>query len=334
MISKLRAALVVLLLAAGITGGTAIMPIASAEAVGHASGHIVPPGAGGSAHAAKAKALTAFNGAGYYYAGGSQTYGGTDFSRGLGANIFISKPFVPNTPNGGGTYDHSLLDLIVNETTSGVAGNAMEAFVAVEPNVWGNFNPHLGVCAWHNSVDNGCYTGGTNWIDNPANPLNLGADLSADIGTGKSLIIVYASTGCGTASTGWWVQYAGTYVGCYTPAAFGGSTWSTAKFVQADGEYYYNGVNHPGTSNDKPCGDLGNGLYPGTGAGYIASLSTVNPSPAGLVSSFTLHPDTDSGAYSANWTVPGSTTRSIYIGGAGYKFVSGVATLPGTAGSC
>jgi hypothetical protein len=224
--------------------------------------------------------------------------------------------------------------LIVNETTSGVAGNAMEAFVAVEPNVWGNFNPHLGVCAWHNSVDNGCYTGGTNWIDNPANPLNLGADLSADIGTGKSLIIVYASTGCGTASTGWWVQYAGTYVGCYTPAAFGGSTWSTAKFVQADGEYYYNGVNHPGTSNDKPCGDLGNGLYPGTGAGYIASLSTVNPSPAGLVSSFTLHPDTDSGAYSANWTVPGSTTRSIYIGGAGYKFVSGVATLPGTAGSC
>lgn len=212
MMRKKLAAIVAAILI-GLTGTAA--GSAPAQAAPHAGRHIVPTGAGGgyavaSKHKASAKTLTAFNGAGYYYAGGSQTYGGTDFSRGLGANIFISKPFVPNTPNGSGTYDHSLLDLIVNETTSGVAGNAMEAFVAVEPNVWGNFNPHLGVCAWHNSVDNGCYTGGANWVDNP---------------------------------------------------------------------------------------------------------------------------DTDSGAYSAAFTAV-TTTRSIYIGGAGYKFVSGVATAPGNVGSC
>ena len=38
-------------------------------------------------------------------------------------------------------------------------------------------------------------------------------------------------------------------------------------------------------------------------------------------------------AYDAAFT-SGTTTRSFYYGGAGYKFVSGVATTPGNVGSC
>ena len=302
---------------------------APAQAASHR--HIILPGTGpgapGTVHA-----MTAFTGAGYYYAGGSQTFSGTDYVQGMGANVLVTQPFVPNTPNGG-AYDHSLADLVINETTSGVAGNAMEAFIAVEPNVWGDFKPHLGVCAWHNSVANGCYTGGANWVDNGANPVDLGSDLSADVGTAKTLIIKYFNTGCGTASTGWWVQYGSAQVGCFTPAAFGGSTWSTAKFTETDGEYYYNGVNHPGTSNDKPCGDMGNGNFPAVGAGYIASYTLYGASPSTLVPSLFLHADTDTAAYTAAFT-SGTTTRSIYYGGPGYKFVSGVATTPGNVGSC
>jgi len=275
---------------------------------------------------------TPFNGAGYYYAGGSQTFSGTDYVQGWGGNAYVAKPFIPNTPTGG-VYDHAVTDLVVNETTSGIAGNAIEAGIAVNRNVWGDFNPHLFVCAWHNSVDNGCWTGGANWVDNGANAVDVGSDLSADIGTSKAIIIKYFATGCGAASTGWWVQYGTAQVGCFTPTAFGGSTWSTSKFVQAFGEYHYNGVNNPGTSNDKPCGDLGNGTAPGVGAAYISSVTLYGASPGTLTPSLTLFTPTDANAYDAAFT-SGTTTRSFYYGGAGYKFVSGVATTPGNVGSC
>jgi hypothetical protein len=304
------------------------------QAAPHKGGRIVNPGHG-ITHRAPSAPRTPFTGAGYYFAGGTQTFSGTDFVRGIGANVLITQPFVPNTPNGGGAYDHSLADLVVNETTSGVTGNVMEAFVAVEPNVWGDFKPHLGVCAWHNSVTNGCYTGGANWVDNGANPLNIGADLTADIGTTKALIVRYVTTGCGAASTGWWVQYGSAQVGCYTPAAFSNSGFSTAKFVSANGEYYYNGVNNPGTGNDKPCGDMGNGNAGaiGTGAAYLSSFTIYDASPSTLTASLTLTTPTDSNAYTAAFT-SGTTTRSIYYGGAGYKFTAGVASTPGNVGSC
>jgi hypothetical protein len=174
-----------------------------------------------------------FNGAGYYYAGGSQTFSGTDYVQGWGGNAYVAKPFVPNTPTGG-VYDHAVTDLVVNETTSGIAGNAIEAGIAVNRNVWGDFNPHLFVCAWHNSVDNGCWT---------------------------------------------------------------------------------------------------NGAAPGVGAAYISSVTLYGASPGTLTPSLTLFTPTDSSAYDAAFT-SGTTTRSFYYGGAGYKFVSGVATTPGNVGSC
>lgn len=315
-----------------IGAALAVLAVALVAAAGSPAYATTPKAPKGFHMPGTKRALTAFNGAGYYYAGGSQTLSGTDTAGGLTANVLVTKPFVPNTPKSG-LYDHSLADLAVSATTSGPAGNAIEAFVAVEPNVWGDFNPHLGVCAWTGGVDVGCYTGGTTWVDYAPNATNLGADLTADIGTSKQLEILYASTGCGGRPTGWWVAYGGNWIGCYTDQTFS-TSFTSAKFLQAFSEYEYNGVNNPGTSNDKPCGDMGKGGTPGTGQSYIASLSMLNQSPSTLVTSFTLFTPTDQPAYDANWTVPGSTTRSFYYGGAGYKFTAGVASTPGNVGSC
>lgn len=277
-------------------------------------------------------AQASFNGSGFYYVGGSQTLSGTDTAGGLGANFLIVKPFVPNVLYGG-YYDHSLAELAVHATTSGTAGNTIEAGVAVEPGVFGDFNPHLFACSWSAGVDHGCWTGGTTWVDYGGNSLNIGADVSADIGSAKAIQIIYSASGCGTRPTGWWIAYGGNWVGCYTDQTWG-TAFTSAKFYQAFGEYFYNGANNPGTGNDKPCGDLGKGGTPGAGQAYISSLSLVSPSPSTLTTSFTLFPPSDQPAYDANWTVPGSTTRSFYYGGAGYKFTAGVASTPGNVGSC
>jgi hypothetical protein len=277
---------------------------------------------------------TPFNGAGFYYAGGSQTFTGTDYVRGLSANVLVTKPFVPNVTSGG-VYDHSLIDLVISETTSGVAGNAVEAGIAVNPNVWGDFNPHLFGCAWSASVAYGCWTGGTAFVDNGGYAVNLGSDLTADIGPlAKQLQVYWSNTACGADASGVFITYAGTSVGCFKQSTFSGG-YSTNKFVQAFGEYHYNGANNPGTSDDKPCGDNGNGNTPagsGSGAAYVGSLSIVNPSPGTLTTSFTKFTSTDSSAYDMVFAT--GSTRTFYYGGAGYKFVSGVATTPGNIGSC
>jgi hypothetical protein len=280
---------------------------------------------------------TPFNGAGFYYAGASQTLTGTDSASGLAANFLITQPYVPTVINNG-VYDHSLAELAVSATTSGTAGNTVEVGITESKDAYGDFKPRLFACAWTAGATVGCYTGGSTWVDYASNALNIGGDVSADVGTSKTISVTYASTGCGTRPSGWWVAYGGNWIGCYTDQTWS-TAFTTAKFYQAFGEYYYNGINNPGTSNDKPCGDMGNGLAPasggspGTGMAYIASLSLQNVS-MGLVTSFTLFTPTDSAAYNANWTVPGSTTRSFYYGGPGYKFVSGVATTPGNTGSC
>jgi hypothetical protein len=273
---------------------------------------------------------TPFNGAGYYYAGASQTLSGSDSALGWGGSVLVTKPFVPNVTNSSGVYDHAVADIVISQDTTGIAGNTVEAGIAVNRNVWGDFNPHLFACAWHNSVAYSCWTGGADSVDNGANPISLGSDLSADIGTSKAVQVYWANTACGTSSSGVFVFYAGTWVSCYKQSVFGAG-WTSSKFFQAFGEYHYNGANNPGTSNDKPNGDLGNGNAPGVGAAYISSVTLAFPSPSTLTTSMTLFTPTDSGAYSAAFT--GATTRSIYYGGAGYKFVGGVATLPGNVGS-
>jgi hypothetical protein len=275
---------------------------------------------------------TAFNGAGYYYSGVSATLSGTNNAAGWGGNVLITKPFVQNNPVAG-VYDHSLADIVVSKDTTGVSGDTVEAGVAVNRNVWSDFNPHLFVCAWHNGSTNGCWTGGTSWVDNSSNPVNVGSDLSADVGTAKAIQVYWANSGlCGGSTSGVYVIYAGTWVGCYPQSVFSAG-WTSSQFFQAFGEVHYNGSNNAGTSNDKPCTDNGNGNAGilANSAAYFGSLSYAFPSPAQspVISVFS---DTDTNAYTATLTAPGS--RSVWYGGAGYKFVGGVATTPGNVGSC
>jgi hypothetical protein len=243
-------------------------------------------------------AQASFNGAGYYYAGASKTMTGTDYVGGVTANVYVANPFVPNTPNGGGVYDHSLVELAVRDS-SGSVNNAIELGIAVERNAFGDFKPRLFGYTWNAGVASNIWNGGPNWVDYAPNPTNLGADLTADVGTSKAMGILYATTGCGSRSTGWWVSYGGAWLGCYTDQAFGAS-FTKGTYLQAFGEYYYNGVNNPGTSNDKPCGDMGNGTAPGTGAAYVASMTIQNPSPATLNTDWALAVPTDSSVYDVN----------------------------------
>lgn len=273
---------------------------------------------------------TPFTGAGSYYAGGSQTMSGTDYSQGLSGKLYVAKPFV-EAGAFGGLYSHSLAELAV-ESTSGANPDTIEFGWTVDRNVNGDTNPHLFGYTWKAGVPQ-CYNT-CGFVDNASNPINLGSDISADIGTAKLFQVFWSASACGPAASGWYLYYNGTSVGCYYAPVAVSAGYTTAKFVQAFGEYHYNGVNNSGTSNDKPCGDMGNGTAPGTGAAYISSLSLAFPSPSTLPTSFTLFSPTDSAAYNATWVVPTSPGTSFYYGGAGYKFVSGVATTPGNVGSC
>jgi hypothetical protein len=274
---------------------------------------------------------TPFNGAGYYYVQASQTFTGTDYVGGLSANAYVAKPFVPATVYGG-ARDHSLIALGISRTTTAL-DDAVEVGIAVAHDQFGDDNPHLYSCAWHaGSPVTGCWTGtGGPWVDDTGNATNLGTDLTADIGTAKQIQVYQSTLDCGLSANGWHVYYNGSHVGCWQPTAFTAG-WSTVKYVQSFGEYAYNGANNSGTSNDKPCGDMGLGGTPGVGQAYVGSLSIVNPSPGTLTTSFSLGAVTDSSAYDIAFA--SGSTRTFYYGKSGYKFVSGVATTPGNIGSC
>ena len=277
-----------------------------------------------------------FNGAGYYYASASQTISGDsdsngtqDYAVGLGANFLISKPYVPTTLYNG-HRDHSLASITVMDTGPAYS-EAVEVGWDVDYDAFGDSEPHLFACAFTGGgiSGNNCWSGGTNYHDNGGNATNLGAALTSDIGTAKAISVYYSAGSCGAASSGWFIYYNSVNVGCYDPSAFAAG-FDKARFFGAQGEYWYNGANNPGTSNDRPCGDSGNGNVPAAGAAYIASLSLVSPSPSTIATSFTLHTPTDTNVVNSAWT-SGTTTRSFYFGERGYTSGGGT---PGNKGSC
>jgi len=271
------------------------------------------------------------SGPGYYYAGAYQTLTGTNNAGGLSANIYIANAFIPagQCVSGG---DHSLMEIEASDTS----GNTVEFGWAEEPTAFGDCKPRLFASTWNAGTWSGCYGSGAgcNWVDNASNPVNLGADLSstAALCNGSSLACVkkftfyYSATACGAASSGWWLQYDGSFVGCFTPSAFGAGFTAVTQF-QAFGEYYYSGAT-------VPCGDMGNGkastgALGNTGPSYFGSVSLANPSPTTLTTSFTAMTSTVPAAYDI--TMVGTSGRTFAVSGAGYT--SGGST-PGNIGSC
>jgi len=253
--------------------------------------------------------------------------------------MYVAKPFIPSGScvSGGG---HSPMELSIRDA----AGNVVEVGVAAEPSAFGDCKPRLFASTWKGNGSgggtwNGCYdghTGGCWFIDNSANPINLGADLTttANLCNGTSLSCVkvfqafYSTTNCGFAASGIFVFYDGVSVGCfYSPAFYNNITPSHWTIFQGFGEYYYSGPN-------KPIGDIGNGISPTVALGvagpsYIGPVSLGNPVPSTLVTSFTAQPSTDGPAYDVGTLLGGKTFATS---GAGYRWNGSAYVTPGDVG--
>ena len=221
---------------------------------------------------------------------------------------------------------------------NGGTNNSAELGWVVYPAVFGDCDPHLFASAWSNGTWCGSYTGvGCNWVDNGAVATNLGANLAttAALCNGASLACVkqfnlfWSNTACGAAADGWWVQYDGLSIGCFTPSAFTGTFHSAQRF-QAFGEYYYSGAT-------VPCGDMGNGKDPtlalgNTGPAYFGSVSLASPSPSTLLTDLTANTSTAPAAFDVKLYVDvNGKHRTLATSGAGY---TSTGTTPGNAGSC
>ena len=339
-----------LLTALAVTTGTAITPAHADDAALAASisvpnvGHWTEAKAPGKwrfqGANKKTPAPTPFTGPGYYHASAAQTLTGTNYAGGISSKMYIAKPFIPSGScvSGG---DHSLMELAMRDA----AGNVVEVGWAAEPSAFGDCKPRLFASTWQGNGSggatwNGCYDGHTAscyFVDNNANPIDLGSDLTAtaNLCNGSSLSCVktfqayYSVTNCGPAASGIFVTYDGTSVGCfYQPAFYNNITPSAWTIFQGFGEYYYSG-------STKPCGDMGNGKSPtlalgNTGPSYIGPVSFANPNPSTLTTSFTAQTSTDGLAYDVG-TVAGGKTYAT--SGAGYTGGTPPST-PGNTGSC
>lgn len=277
--------------------------------------------------------------AGYKYAAAQQGMAGTDFVKGLSANIYIAAPYVDATSIPA-DKDHSLTELAVQGGTGN--GNIVEIGWASEPTAFGDNLPRLFASGWKLvggvSTWLGCYGEGCGWVDlTPGNSADdLGRDLSsyasaAFPGMAKNFS-VYNSTGagfsCGADATGgWFFYFLATAVGCLPNSIWGG-TFTQSVFVQGFGEVYSGGLY---------CSDMGNGkqgssvIAPidATDPAYIGSMTFAGPSPAGLAYAFNLT-HTTSAVYSYG-NVGSVGNRTFTEGGAGY---TSTGTTPGNINSC
>jgi hypothetical protein len=285
-----------------------------------------------------------FLGAGWYHAGAQMVLGGTDFARGMSVTASVHTQYADPGASMTTGYSHSIFEMAVTESST--AKNSVEYGWANEKSAFGDNKPRLFAASWRGGTWNGCYDGhdpSCLWIDNTSATPNLGDDLSAVAGTAYpnnsiKLQMFWSATNCGPAASGWFLVYstgAGTptTIGCFTPNAV--NSMSNIKIMQPFGEYYYNGTNYAGTSNDKPLGDMGNGQYPAssissTGPAWMASLGLINPSPSTLTAFFTRTTPEDAAAYDI--TAVGTSGRNFTYGGGGYKLSGGVMVTPGNVG--
>jgi len=284
-------------------------------------------------------APTPFTGQGYYHAGAQQVFGGTDYVRGMSATVSVQAQYADPGASMTHGYSHSLVELAVRDVA--VNSNIVEFGIANEKSAFGDNKPRLFGSTFHGGTWTGCYDGhdpSCLWLDNTSVTPNLGDDLSSVAAltypnNSVKLQMFWSATSCGVAASGWWLVYNTLTLGCFTPNAV--NSMASVKILQPFGEYYYNGTNNAGTSNDKPFGDMGTGVYSSgtlsaSGPAWIASLGLINPSPSTLTASFTNQTPEDAAAYSV--TAVGTAGRTISFGGGGYKMSGGVAVTPGNIG--
>ena len=271
----------------------------------------------------------------YTYAGGIFVTPAGVTASGAGATMVVPKPYAhPAT-----TY-HTLVEIAVENYAVGTARQIVEIGVTGVNVVNGDYDPHLFGYTWVNGVGQGYNASNAGWVDYSGNAIDLGANLATTAAAtfpanAKAFLIQYdTSTSCGSASAGWWLAYAGSWVGCFKDTQWTGA--GVSGFTYPTQTQWFDEV---ASTTATPCADAGNGKQGSAGTlpldasdpSYIGSASLINASPATTVD-LSLYAD-DSTKYSTLGFPSGSPskTRTFTVGGPGWNSAG---TATGSTGSC
>lgn len=330
MRNKIKATLAALVMAAGLIGAAA--PAHAAPVPVGAGTHHLPPvnHKTGGVHALSGGGTT------WVWAGGDQVLAAGSTAGGAAANLLVAEPYLDTTNDA-----HTLAEVAARNTSN---GNSIEIGWTIDQSLNGDVQAHLFTGAWRLGTFLGYNATATGYVDNGSNATNAGANIhSVAIDATftnriKQFLIQYDNTvACGSDPTGgWWVKYAGVYVGCYQNSIWGAGAFTTVN----NAEYFGEAATF--RASGKPCSDQGNG-NPGntavlpldaTDPAFFASTSWVNGS-AGVTSSNTLYAqDSNSNSTSAaydSFSVGSTGNRTFTYGGKGW---TSTGTTPGNKGSC
>ena len=332
MHNRIKATLVAFAVAVGLIGAVAPAQAAPVHVSTGGHHHLPPVNAKpGGFHALSGGGTT------WVWAGGHQTLSGGNTAGGATANVLVTEPWLDTTNDA-----HSLGEVAARDSAT---GNTIEIGWTIDQSLNGDTQAHLFTGAWKLGTFLGYNATATGYVDNGSNATNAGANIhSVAIDATftnriKPFLIQYDNTvACGSdMSGGWWVKYAGVFVGCYQ-----NSIWGAGAFTHVDNAEYFGEVATNRVSG-KPCSDGGNG-NPGntavlpldaTDPAFFASTSWVNSNPAGLASSNTLYAlDSNSNSTSAaydSFSVGSTGNRTFTYGGKGW---TSTGTTPGNKGFC
>lgn len=176
---------------------------------------------------------------------------------------------------------------------------------------------------WKNGVPQ-CYNG-CGFVDYAPEPVNAGADLSADVGQRRVQIVQSGGV--------WWIAYNAKWIGYYP------NTLWTAATPSGPGVTFINGARFQAfyevaASVDKTCSDIGNGL-PTTNinAARVGSMTLGGKVPSTIVDSFTAfaQPGVPDGWPTTVVDAFNMTPITIRAGGPNWNFAG---TAAGTTTAC
>lgn len=264
----------------------------------------------------------------YAYAGGNQWV----TNEGMFANCNVpaaSDPYLrpDNVPSAGVQGDtHSLCEIAVMDVSNGSTRDIVEIgwVKSRDTAVCPVGSRCLFVAHWVNGVFGGWNAG---FVDNGANPTNVGKVLSATCAGGNSRFGRQYFNG------DWWAWFdecstdatPGDWLG-YHPGSLWGGTYTSSGFVDAFGEV-------ASVNDSNMCSDMGNGDTPTAlgAASRVGTAQLINASAAvglGMHTNTTGHGATPQ-AYNA--VASNTPTTTFRFGGPGWKANN---TLPGNDGSC
>lgn len=209
----------------------------------------------------------------FRYVGARQFLASGQSASGIAANLILDNTNFLDTARG----DYHTLGEIGVQSQDAQSG--VEVGFTKDPLVCGaGVNKICLFAFWKRNGVGQCYNG-CGFVDVAAQPINLGADLTADVGQKRFQIL---HTG-----TAWWIAYNANWIGYYPDSLWSstttvgpGVTFTSAPKMQAWYEV--------ASAVDKTCSDIGNG-YPVTDvlSSRVGSMVLTDKVPSTIVDSFT-----------------------------------------------